>query len=91
MSVRMRSTSGKGGSRRANHKVNLATLKEEGGVMRLRHKASRITGMYRGKVIESISKNTAKKEEKIKTKKIEAVKSNTNEETASIPNAPAKK
>lgn len=69
MTVRMRSTSGKGGSRRSHNKIANSPQKEEGGIMRLRHRASRITGLYKGSVVEVIAKKNKKNIEKNLAKK----------------------
>ena len=80
MTVRMRSTSGKGGSRRSHHKIASTSQKEEGGVVRLRHRASRITGIYRGSTIASIEKRNKKSISK-REKKIEERQNTQSERT----------
>ena len=52
---RMRLTKSKRNSRRSHHGVSAtAQTTDEDGTVRMRHRASRVTGMYRGrKVLES--------------------------------------
>ena len=64
MSVRMRSTKGRRNKRRSSHGVDMPTYVQEGGHARLRHRVSRITGMYRSKAIIAPSKKIRKSEEK---------------------------
>jgi len=59
MSVRMKLTHSKTGSRRSHHRAIVATAtKTETGVRR-RHFADPVTGMYRGKQILTTQTNTA--------------------------------
>lgn len=61
MSVRMKLTHSKTGSRRAHHRVGKATLVKSGTSARVRHHVDLSTGMYRGKQILAKDKPSAKK------------------------------
>ena len=52
--VRMRMTKGKRNERRSHHKTALPTQTNEGETPRLRHHASRKTGLYRGKSVLTV-------------------------------------
>ena len=68
MVVRMRSTRSHTGNRRGHHALlNPALSKDkESGVMHLRHRASAITGKYKGIVVVDMEKRLAKKAKKTK-------------------------
>lgn len=60
MSVRMRHTRAHTRNRRSHHALGEASLSTADGVPHLRHRASAVTGMYRGRKVL----NTAQKVEK---------------------------
>ena len=59
--VRMRMTKGKRNKRRSHYSITPAQFVQEGGVQRLRHRASRITGVYRGRAVLTIKQKASKK------------------------------
>lgn len=62
---RMRVTKSKRNSRRSHHGVtSVAHTTDEDGIVRMRHRASRLTGMYRGREVL----NTTREEEKAEKK-----------------------
>ena len=63
MVVRMRHTKSKTKRRRANVGVDAPALTTESGVPHLRHRASRVTGTYRGKQVLDVT-GKLKKEKK---------------------------
>lgn len=84
MVIRMRHTRAHTKNRRSHHKLGKAsTTKNEKGVSHLRHRASAITGTYRGRKVVDIEAKIAKKEEKRKQKmKDLGQEEKKNEETA---------
>ncbi len=60
----MRITKGKRNSRRAHHGVTIPAYTMEGGTPRLRHRASRITGMYRGRQVLDVSKREERRKKR---------------------------
>ena len=63
--VRMRITKSKQGNRRSHHRVvSPAHTTDEDGTVRVRHRASRLTGMYRGRQIMDVSREIKKVEKK---------------------------
>ena len=64
MVVRMRHTKGKTKRRRANVGVAVPAITMEDGVPHLRHRANRVTGMYRGKKVLDVTKSLKKKSTK---------------------------
>lgn len=69
MVVRMRHTRAHTKNRRSHHNLEKPTLtKNEKGVSHIRHRASAITGTYKGRKVEDIEAKIAKKEEKRKQK-----------------------
>jgi ribosomal protein L32 len=56
MSVRMKLSHAKTGSRRAHHRTTTKTLTKSEGVSRVRHHVDLETGMYRGKQILKTAK-----------------------------------
>ena len=63
---RMRVTKSKRNNRRSHHGISATThTTDEDGTVRMRHRASRLTGMYRGrKVLDS----TQKAEKRVRSK-----------------------
>lgn len=59
---RMRVTKSKRNNRRSHHRAALPAHTGEGGTMRVRHHASRVTGMYRGRKITDIKQKSGKKQ-----------------------------
>lgn len=93
MSVRMRTTKGKRNSRRANHRVAVPPYArgkdeeaKEGAPVRIRHHASRITGMYRNRSAVDMSGKREKIEQKRNRAEQESKEDRT-VERAEIPNA----
>jgi ribosomal protein L32 len=70
MVVRMRHTRAHTRNRRAHHKLQAPSVTKEKGseVIRLRHRASAVTGTYRGKTVSSIAKKLDKKVKKASKK-----------------------
>ena len=64
MVVRMRSTSGKGKSRRSQQKIKACAIKNEEGVPRAMHRASRETGKYKGREVLKTKTKTTEEENK---------------------------
>jgi len=61
----MRNTSGQRDTRRSHHKVKeTAITTDEKGVPHLRHRASAISGTYRGRQVLDVDKKLMKKESK---------------------------
>lgn len=56
---RMRHTKSKTARRRSHHRADAPTLTQESGVARLRHRASRTTGMYRGRQVLNVADKLA--------------------------------
>ncbi len=65
---RMRSNRSHTGNRRAHHALkNIAVSKDaKSGAVHLRHRASAVTGMYRGHQVVNVTKRFARKERKSK-------------------------
>ena len=59
--VRMRMTKGKRNSRRSHHGAAVAGYTQESGVYRMRHRAGRVTGLYRGRTVLDTAKRAEKK------------------------------
>jgi len=76
MTVRMRHTKGHRNNRRAHHTLEkpAVSLEGEAKVPHLRHRASSITGTYRGKQVINVAKKQAKKIQK------DSLKNNSQEE-----------
>jgi ribosomal protein L32 len=70
MTVRMRHTKGHQQNRRSHHALEKPALSTEGEskIPRLRHRASPITGTYRGRKVIKVDAKVAKKEMKRATK-----------------------
>ena len=68
MVVRMRATRSATGNRRSHHALKnpALTTDKETGTIHLRHRASAITGKYKGLVAVDMDKRLAKKEKKMK-------------------------
>ena len=68
MVVRMRHTRAHTGNRRSHHALSKPTfsIEKESGAIHLRHRASAITGRYRGKVAIDVTKKAEKKATKAK-------------------------
>ena len=67
MTVRMRATKGHRNNRRGAHHAIIApalTIEGEATVPHMRHRASPITGMYRGRKVMDVDTKIAKKESK---------------------------
>ncbi len=80
--VRMRTTKGKRNTRRSHHGTTLPGHTRENGVARLRHRASRITGVYRGRNVI----DTAKRESRLmRRKSADTGEEQRTEEQASLP------
>lgn len=73
MTVRMRHTKGHQQNRRSHHALSKPALSTEGEtkIPRLRHRASPITGTYRGRTVVAVDAKVAKKAVK-KSAKAEA-------------------
>lgn len=62
---RMRATRGHTNNRRSHHRVaNPALSKDEKGTIHVRHRASPITGAYKGKQVIDVDKKAMKKQSK---------------------------
>ena len=74
MVVRMRSNRSHTGNRRSHHALkNIALSKDaKSGVVHLRHRASAVTGTYRGHQIVDVAKRLVRKDKKAKAAKAEA-------------------
>jgi ribosomal protein L32 len=70
MVVRMRHTRGQTGSRRSHHALSNPgiSVDPKTGVAHLRHRASTVTGTYRGRQVIDIQKKLDKKTKKIQGK-----------------------
>ena len=69
MVIRMRHTRSHTKNRRTHHKLIKPTLsKDKGGVLHVRHRASLVTGQYRGRQVVDVEAQIAKKEQKRKKK-----------------------
>ncbi len=68
---RMRSNRSHTGNRRSHHALkNIAVSKDaKSGAVHLRHRASAVTGMYRGHQVLNVAKRLAKIEKKAKTQR----------------------
>ncbi len=68
MTVRMRHTRAHTGNRRSHHALENPTLSKdtESGVVHLRHRASKITGKYKGRTVVNVEKKALKKVKKTK-------------------------
>lgn len=68
MVVRMRSTSSHTGHRRSHHALKNPAITKDAktGAVHLRHRASRLTGSYKGIVIVDMDKKLARKAKKAK-------------------------
>lgn len=76
MSVRMKMTRAKTGSRRAHHALDgpRLTADKESGEPRLRHRVSPTTGRYRGRVVIDVAAQMEKREKKRKVREEEAAR-----------------
>ncbi|MEY4602179.1 MAG: ribosomal protein large subunit ribosomal protein [Candidatus Parcubacteria bacterium] len=70
MVVRMRHTRGQTGSRRSHHALKNpgVTVDSKTGVAHMRHRASVVTGMYRGRQVIDVQAKLAKKTKKIQAR-----------------------
>ncbi len=84
MVVRMRSTKGRRNDRRSHFGVKYVAKKTEGDIVRPMHRASRITGIYKGKVII----DTAKKLNRLEAKKSEKLNKDKNEDSQNVVELP---
>ncbi|MDP1625155.1 MAG: 50S ribosomal protein L32 [bacterium] len=68
MVVRMRHTRAHTGNRRSHHALKNPALSTDSktGTIHLRHRASALTGMYKGIVVIDVEKRAAKKAKKAK-------------------------
>ncbi len=68
MVVRMRSNRSHTGNRRSHHALKniIASKDAKTGAVHLRHRASAVTGMYRGHQVINVTKRLAKIEKKAK-------------------------
>jgi large subunit ribosomal protein L32 len=66
MTVRMRHTRAHTGNRRSHHALSKPTVSQdkESGVVHLRHRASLVTGKYKGRVVIDVNKKITKKRAK---------------------------
>lgn len=71
MTVRMRHTRAHTRNRRSHHALEKPTLSKdkESGVMHLRHRASSVTGKYKGRTVIDVEKKALKKVKKQTNKK----------------------
>jgi large subunit ribosomal protein L32 len=71
MTIRMRHTRAHTRNRRAHHKAQKPTLSKdkEGGTVHLRHRASSVTGKYKGRSVIDVEKKAIKKAKKESEKK----------------------
>lgn len=75
MVVRMRSNHSHTGHRRAHIKLSKPALtRDQNGAISLRHRASPVSGMYKGKQVLDVNKKLAKKAKKIEAAKKEEKK-----------------
>ena len=66
---RMRVTKSKRNNRRSHHSVSAAAHStDEDGVVRMRHRASRLTGMYRGRQVMDNMREARKAEKRVQRK-----------------------
>ena len=63
--VRMRLTKSKRNSKRSHHSVAGPACTTDDGVVHLRHRASRLTGMYRGRRVLDVKQESGTKQEKL--------------------------
>jgi large subunit ribosomal protein L32 len=70
MVVRMRHTRGQTGSRRSHHALKNpgVTVDSKTGVAHMRHRASLVTGTYRGRQVIDVQAKLAKKTKKIQAR-----------------------
>lgn len=67
MVVRMRSNRSHTGNRRSHHALkNIAVSKDAKGVVHMRHRASAVTGTYRGHQVVDVTKRLVRKDKKAK-------------------------
>ncbi len=66
MVVRMRSTRSHTGNRRSHHALKAPAISKQDGVVHMRHRASLVTGKYKGIVVIDVEKKLAKKTKKAK-------------------------
>lgn len=59
---RMRVTKSKRNNRRSHHGVMSPAYTEEDATVRLRHRASRLTGLYRGRQVMDVKQKSGKKQ-----------------------------
>lgn len=71
MTVRMRHTRAHTRNRRAHHKAENPTLSKDkdSGVMHMRHRASSVTGKYKGRNVLNVEKKAIKKAKKQNSEK----------------------
>ena len=71
MTIRMRHTRAHTRNRRSHHALENPTLStdKETGVVHMRHRASNVTGKYKGKTVINVEKKTLKKVKKQTNKK----------------------
>ncbi len=70
MVVRMRSNRSHTGNRRSHHRLSAPAISiDSKGVPHMRHRASTVTGMYKGRVVLSVQEKLDKKLKKQKSKK----------------------
>ena len=69
MVVRMRANRSHTGNRRAHHALKNIALRKDGGAVHLRHRASAVTGKYRGHDVINVAKRITRMEKKAKAAK----------------------
>ena len=85
---RMRVTKSKRNSRRSHHRVTpFAHTIDGDGTVRTRHRASRLTGNYRGRQVLDVTRETKKAEKKVQQKQ----KSSSDEEKKTVEQVAAPK
>ena len=62
--VRMRLTKSKRNSKRSHHSLADPACTTDGDIVYLRHRASRLTGMYRGRRVFDVKQESGAKQEK---------------------------
>jgi len=71
MVVRMRATKSHRNNRRSHHRLSSPALTVANNVPHMRHRASLVTGMYKGRVVIDLQAKLAKKAKKAKEAKAE--------------------
>ena len=73
MTIRMRHTRSHTRNRRAHHRADKPTLSKDkdSGATHLRHRASSVTGKYKGRTVINVEKKAIKMAKKESSKKVE--------------------